>query len=329
MICGLQLYRAAFPDRLAGMIEDLPRGVKAAQGIDYAWDHPSIQSLVNWGAAFVCRYVSPDAKKNETLEEATRLAARGIWSVLVYESSAARATAGKAAGAADANRALTLARKMHMPEDRPIYFAVDFDLQDLSSIKGYFEGVKSVLGLRRTGVYGGYKAVQYLHGHDLASWVWQTYAWSGGHWYSPSHIQQYHNDIRVGGVGVDANRATVTDYGQWMPGKSPVSPKPVVVRSEMFGGELNLGAGAETMIALPKGVYGTIGFNCDNERPGKPPAKLRVAIWSGNWDVSHVVVDGTKGQTVVTFPDKANASGISILRDAGDAGDVAVGFEVS
>jgi hypothetical protein len=316
-------------------------GVNLASGIDYAWQHPSIQSLVDWGATFVCRYVSPAASKNETLAEAQRLASRGIWSVLVYESTAGRAKAGTAAGASDARRALALARGMHMPEDRPIYFAVDYDVQNLAEIEDYFHGVNSVLGNRRTGIYGGLKAVRHIYNLGLAKYVWQTYAWSGSPtvWFTPSHIQQYHNDINIGGVGVDANRATVKDYGQWKPDVSPTPapPVPPAIDEEefMYGGMLEEGPGAETMIALPKGKYSTIGFSCDNTRTGKPPANLRVAIASPNFDVLHITVDGSKGQTVVTFPDKTNTIGISILRDDKDAagnliaGDVRVGFEVS
>lgn len=320
---------------------EIAAGVNLASGIDYAWEHPSIQSLVDWGATFVCRYVSPAASKNETLAEAQRLASRGIWSVLVYESTAGRAKAGFAAGASDARRGLELARGMHMPEDRPIYFAVDYDVQHLAEIEGYFRGVDSVLGNRRTGIYGGLKAVRHIYNLGLAKYVWQTYAWSGSPtvWFSPSHIQQYHNDIRVGGVGVDANRATVKDYGQWKPGVSPTPapPVPPAIDQEefMFGGMLEEGPNAETMIALPKGHYSGIGFNCDNGAQGLPPANLRVAIQSPNWDVTHVVVDSTKGQTYVPFPDKANTVGISVFRDDKDSagnpigGNVRVAFEVS
>jgi hypothetical protein len=88
-------------------------------------------------------------------------------------------------------------------------------------VVAYFQGVASVLGVARTGVYGGYKVVKYLLDHKLATWAWQTVAWSQGHWDPRAHIRQYASTIRIGGVSCDHDTAMTGDYGQWTPGRTP------------------------------------------------------------------------------------------------------------
>lgn len=305
-------------------------GVSKASGIDYAWTHVPIKALQNYGADFVCRYVSNDPAKDESLAEANALAAAGIWSVLVYETTARRASGSVSDGISDATKALARCRALNVPADRPVYFAVDYDANP-ADVVNYFRGVLSVLGEKRTGVYAGYKVVKYLFDHGLIGWAWQTYAWSDGKWDSRAQLQQYKNDIKVGGVDCDADRATAEDYGQWKPGISPAhTPTPTEDEDdEMHGGILFNGSQAVTPISLPKGKYRTIGFIADNGLQNLPPAQLRVAIHQGgdNWHVETVTVDSKKGQTVVTFPDQKNADGISVRRE--DGGNVFVAYECS
>ncbi|MGI8333494.1 hypothetical protein ACRYCC_26375 [Actinomadura scrupuli] len=112
--------------------------------------------------------------------------------------------------------------------------------------------------------------------------------------------------------------------------KPAPAPKPQSQEDpDMPYGQLADGPGAITPIALPKGRFKTIGFTADNGLQSLPPAALRVAVYHGGgaWKVDHVMVDSTKGQTVVTFTDPADTSGISVRRE--DAGDVHVAFEVS
>lgn len=309
----------------------------ADKGIDYAWEHVPISALIAYGANFVARYSSYDKAKDENLSEATALAAKGIWSVIVFESTATRAKAGHNAGAADAAHALAEARTMRMPEDRPIYFAVDYDLLNPGEVVAYFQGVNSVLGVDRTGVYTGFRGCKYLYEKKLVKWVWQTYAWSGGKWYNPSHIQQFQNDIRLGGVGCDANRATVKDYGQWKPGVSPlVTPTPThTTEDDMPNGLLITGTHSITPVTFARGRYKTVGFLCDNGAQGAEPVMVRVAVHTtddkkvGAWHVTTVTVDSTKGQVVLDFPDFAQTDGLSLSYASGDPGVVLVAWEVS
>lgn len=190
-------------------------------GVDYPWSHPGGAALRAAGKQFAARYLSHDATKNITRAEADDLAAHGIWAVVVWETTANRAGAGRAAGIADAQTAVQQAAAAGMPASRPIYFAVDYDASP-SAVVAYFQGVASVVGLARTGVYGGYRVVEYLLDHRLATWAWQTAAWSGGLWDARAVIRQPATTIRINGVDCDIDTAQAADYGQWMPGKTPL-----------------------------------------------------------------------------------------------------------
>jgi hypothetical protein len=195
-------------------------------GVDYSSGHPGGAALAAAGMKFAARYVStPGNPKNISLAEATDLAAHGVSTVLVWETTANRAAAGRTAGIADAHDAVAQATAAGMPDNRPLYFAVDWDA-DSAIVAPYFRGVASVIGLARTGVYGGYKVVKYMLDYQLAAWAWQTAAWSQGKQDPRAHIYQPATGVHINGVACDNDTATVTDYGQWMPGKTPEAPVP-------------------------------------------------------------------------------------------------------
>ena len=194
-------------------------------GVDYAFEpHPSISALTRAKVKFVARYLSPYASKNLTADEAKRLRAAGIAVVAVWESTAKRAEDGKAAGIADAQVAERLLKSIGAPNDMPVYFAVDYDTVVGPRVTAYFQGVASVIGKGRTGVYGGYKVVKGCFDAKLVTWGWQTYAWSGGKWDDRAQIQQYSNNHTIGSGGVDYNRAVGTKYGQWPAERATSTP---------------------------------------------------------------------------------------------------------
>jgi hypothetical protein len=199
--------------------------VTTIPGVDYAWNHPGGAALQQAGKRFACRYLSADSRKNLTLSEAKDLAAHGISCVVVWESTANRALAGRAAGAADATAAAAQAAAAGMPGSRPIYFAVDFDASagQQDEINAYLDGAASVLGRARVGIYGGYYPVKRALDAGKARWGWQTAAWSGGQWDGRAVIHQG-AQMRIGGVACDLDTATAADYGQWTPGHAPTPP---------------------------------------------------------------------------------------------------------
>jgi hypothetical protein len=191
-------------------------------GFDYAWTHPSPAALKAADAAFVCRYLAADETKALTKAEAVALAAEGIWSVVVWESTATRMLGGKTAGVADAKTASAQAVAAGQPSSRPIYFAADWDATEAQqvSINAYLDGAASVLGRDRVGIYGGYYPVKRALDAGKAKWAWQTIAWSGGLWDARANIRQGAQKT-IGGVSCDINTSMTSDYGQWMPGKTP------------------------------------------------------------------------------------------------------------
>lgn len=302
-------------------------------GIDYAWGRPSVAAMKKAGVKFVARYLSHDITgKDLTAAEARTLSDAGFWIVVVWETTASRALAGRAAGVADATAADKKAKACGMPAGRPIYFAVDFDAtaSQQDEIHAYLDGAASVLGRDRIGMYGGYGPTKRAFDAKKITFGWQTYAWSHGSWDARAQLQQYSNGRTVGGVDCDYDRAMKTDYGQWRIGAVPTPPQPDRPQEEddMPNGQLNNGAQALTAISLPKGRYKQIGFIADNGLQVLAPAKIRVAVHEGGttWSVKTVTVDSKKGQTVLLFGKSASTDGISVRRE--DVGDVEVGWVV-
>ena len=181
------------------------------QGYD-ALGHPA-PAAVGKGR-FVAQYLK---NLNRALVDAYHAA--GVTVVLVYETTGQRSLGGRGAGIADGRAALTLASALGAPTDTAIYFAEDdFDVttaEQLASVVAYMLGVKSVLGVR-TGFYGGIRPVAAVAQAGAASYLWQTYAWSGGQWDPRAVLEQYLNGQTLAGTGVDFDRA-VKAFGGWAP----------------------------------------------------------------------------------------------------------------
>lgn len=202
-----------------------PRVAVIANGIDFAWSCPS-PSGRNFGAS----YLSLDASKNWTRGCVNAWHAAGAKTVAVWESSSTRAQDGFAAGQTDARAAAAQASALGEPSNRPIFFAVDFDtsgfsgpvsfpIPTITTIYSYFRGVDSVLGVNRTGGYGGITTIGGLFNQRLIGYGWQAYAWSHGQWDSRAQLRQVLNSSSV-----DYDQAVDVDYGQWPYVPAPVLP---------------------------------------------------------------------------------------------------------
>ena len=206
-----------------------------ALGVDYAFGpHPSISALKAKGVKFVVRYVgSTDHTKSRSdkwLSKSEKDALHKEFDItVVFETTSNRAESGHAGGVADAKKAQAELEYLGLPKDMAVYFAVDYDTTVGPNIRGYFEGVASVLGLHRVGVYGGYKVVSVLMKEKRVTYGWQTYAWSGGKWHGAAQLQQYSNGVKVGGADCDLDRSEAADFGQWpKAGTTPTKPSTAV-----------------------------------------------------------------------------------------------------
>lgn len=201
-----------------------------AEGIDYSFGSGITATQIKAaGKAFVCRYLATlPNPKCITKAEFTNLRSAGLNVVLVWETTADRPLAGHAAGAADAKAADAQAAALGAP-GIPLYFACDFDAApgQQAAINAYCQGVASVIGHARTGLYGSYYVIERAFNAKAITYGWQTYAWSGGQWDSRAQLQQYRNAVRIGPADVDLDRSAHPDYGQWpRPGAAPKPPAP-------------------------------------------------------------------------------------------------------
>jgi hypothetical protein len=201
-----------------------------ATGVDYSWARPSPSGLKSEGYTFAARYLSYDTSgKNMTKGEIAALWSAGVDVVANWEQTATAALNGYNQGASDAKAAEAQANANGIPTGRPIYFSVDFDATpgDQTALNAYFDGVASVIGVARTGAYGGYYVIQRLFNASKIKWGWQTYAWSGGQWDSRAQLRQVLNGITAGGDAncCDKDEAVATDFGQWHAAPANTPPR--------------------------------------------------------------------------------------------------------
>lgn len=188
-------------------------------GIDVAWDRPTVAQIKALGAHWVARYFSTDGSKDLTAAEVTAYPAAGLAIVTVWETTTGRATGGFAAGVVDAHTAEEERAAAGLPPTHVHHFAVDEDTS-WASVQPYFNGIISVLGLARTGCYGGLHVIEGAHAHGIR-YLWQTVAWSNGQWSPYATIRQTGGTVLSGGADLDD--AEVPDFGQT---PRPVAPKP-------------------------------------------------------------------------------------------------------
>lgn len=210
------------------------------------------------GRAFVCRYVGAYAGdwRETSAAEISDLLAHNVAVVLNYEGSGTDARSF-ANGAADARYADSRVNALGHP-GAVIYFSIDE--QTAPDPVGYFQGVESVIGHSRTGVYGGYDTVTALHNAGVCAWFWMTYAWEYGR-PVPSfvHIYQYRNGQTVNGMTVDFDRALTPNFGQigvQLAGGNPRPFTPPIPKEDhimaiSFGHRTQAGYPDEWMIVHP------------------------------------------------------------------------------
>lgn len=192
---------------------------KVADGVDYSSSvsRPSTSQLKSKGMEFVVRYLSGYASKDIAKAEYALLKAAGIKLVLVYEKQAQRPESGKSAGVEDAKAVNGLLAKYGLPTDSFVYYAVDYDTTVGPHIRGYFQGINSVRGVDKTGVYGGKAVVDGCLKENLVGKAWQTYAWSGGKWNTDERtvLRQVKNGVKYSGwpIDIDIDEAWAANYG--------------------------------------------------------------------------------------------------------------------
>lgn len=188
-----------------------------AEGYDFSHARPGWEAISKSGRTFVGRYLYPEhGGKALTSDEVREYLSHGIDIYTFYEAYAERMLEGRNAGIVDAQTAQRELGVVGLPTNMPIYFAVDWDASpsQQDEIDAYLKGAASVIGADRVGVYGGYYVVKRCYENGTATWLCQTYAWSGGLIYDKIHVLQYANGETLNGGAVDYNRAYQENYGQ-------------------------------------------------------------------------------------------------------------------
>jgi hypothetical protein len=189
--------------------------------LDYAWAKPSPAAIKAAGYSGVMRYLSHDSTKNLSKAEATGLLAAGLSIGLVWETTASRAGAGFAAGAADVVAAEAQATALGYPLTAVLFYAVDYDAAP-AAVAPYFAGVTSKAH-RPVGVYGGIRVVDGV----VAPWKWQACAWSAGRVSTSAHLyQRLHATVAHPLSGTDEN-VVLHPFPMWT--NTPVHVDPVTV----------------------------------------------------------------------------------------------------
>jgi hypothetical protein len=187
------------------------------EGVDYSFQVPSAAGLAAAGKHFAGRYVGPGFGKHLTVPERDALFAAGLDIFLNVEQWEGSAAGGYGVGQYHASLARDHAAQLGAPDHTALYFAIDFDVSSKGwpAVREYLRGAASVVGIERVGVYGGINAVTWAARDGVASWFFQTYAWSDWQWFGGNHVEQYRNHVELAGGNVDLCRAPVGNFGQW------------------------------------------------------------------------------------------------------------------
>ena len=215
-----------------------------AQLIDYAMRQIPAEAIRAAGYAGVVNYVSlsrPGANfgaKPITRPYAESLNAAGLVIVSNYQYGKPGGTApsdftrGYPGGIADARTAWQLHTAAGGAQNAPIFFTIDEDInRDTWNTVAlpWFRGINSVIGVQRTGVYGGINVCRWAAADGVIGssstpgfrWSWQTRAWSGNQIEPTAVLYQRivstasNPGPLVGGIEVDVNDVMASDCGQW------------------------------------------------------------------------------------------------------------------
>jgi hypothetical protein len=224
----------------------MPTAAAAAppQLIDFAARQIPAQQIRAAGYSGVVNYVSESrpgssfGAKPITRSYADSLRAAGLVIVSNYQygkpggSVPSDFTRGYAGGIADARTAWQLHTAAGGGQSAPIFFTIDEDINHDTwnhTALQWFRGINSVLGVQRTGVYGGLRVCQWAAADGVVGssstpgrrWVWQTRAWSGNQVHPAAVLYQRvvstssNPGPKVGGLEVDVNDVLASDCGQW------------------------------------------------------------------------------------------------------------------
>lgn len=295
------------------------------KGLDYAGGRITGADLAANGISFVCRYLSdggPGLPGKQLLpDEFTDLQTNNIGVVFNWETTADFMRGGAPQGTQDAQTALAYIQSLPgMAGANPvIYFSADFDAtpDDQVPINAYLQAAAQVLGgVQFVGIYGGYWPVSRALDAGVATFAWQTQAWSGGNLTSQVNIVQNNNAgyMTISGVECDVNEAHTTDFGQWpRPGTAPVSEGNTGVDDSLIGTGLTQGE-HDALIAIRDALLTPVPSQSKYAPPGTMFAPIDLICFT----------DGRANEAMVEREALLGSPPhIALVKAAADAGDEA------
>lgn len=183
------------------------------------------------GQQFVGRYLVPtNYSKALTADEAAVIHGAGLGILLCWETTASRAKAGAAAGAADGKTARELAAAVRVPPGVCVYFAADYKAQpsDYAAIEAYLRAAAEAAKPYEAGLYGHYALCEEMYLRGAVKDLWQCCAWSGSLISRHAYLYQRQGSdgpeskamaARIG-VAVDMDTCGSLELARlWMPGQ--------------------------------------------------------------------------------------------------------------
>jgi Domain of unknown function (DUF1906) len=225
--CGMPTAAAATPQLIDFAAQQIPAQAIRAAGYSGVVNYVSLSRP---GASFGAKPI--------TRPYAESLTAAGLAIVSNYQFGKPGSTApsdfkrGYAGGTADARTAWQLHTAAGGGQGAPIFFTIDEDINRDTWNRvalPWFRGINAVLGVQRTGVYGGIDVCQWAAADGVIGssstagrrWAWQTRSWSGNKVDPAAVLYQRvvstasNPGPRVGGLEVDVNDVLAPDCGQW------------------------------------------------------------------------------------------------------------------
>lgn len=186
--------------------------------LDYSAGFPGAANIKAKGYAGAFRYFGfPDRRKCATAVELADFTAHGLGMAGVFEDAAGNWRGGAAQGRRDGGIARAFADRIGFPGDRPIFAAIDQDVvtaAEFSLVLDYVGQFSHVIGGSQLGgVYGEADVIDRCRNAQVATYFWQTAAWSRGR-KTACDAFQYVGSVSVGGVTCDTNQLNALDWGQ-------------------------------------------------------------------------------------------------------------------
>ncbi len=188
------------------------------QVLDYSAGFPGAANIKRAGYVGAVRYIGfPDRRKCTTRAELADFDANQIGMALVFEQNAGNWRGGLGQGRIDGRRARDHANDIEFPTGCPIYMAVDQDVVrtgEFNVMASYLQGTGEALGGKTlTGVYGEVDVIDKARQAGVATWFWQTAAWSHGR-RTTAHLFQHVGTVSVGWIGCDVSDVLTPNWGQ-------------------------------------------------------------------------------------------------------------------